>query len=200
MTAASAPGQQPGDRFAVVERLRDGRAVEIRAFRPGDGAALLAAIGNSSVESLRFRFFAVKRHFSAKEIASFMDVDFVRQAALVAVVDSGDGPDIVGAGRYIVVEPGTAEIALALVDAYQGLGIGSALVRHLIALAQGAGLQRLVASVLWDNAPMLAIFRSCGLPLETRNEGEIVHLTLNLGRISVKPVPIDKSNRSESGP
>lgn len=179
MTAPTAAAH-PGTRFSAIERLRDGRTVEIRAFRPGDRAALLAAVQNSSIESIRFRFFVAKRHFSEKEIAAFMDVDFVKQAALVAAIDNGKGPEIVGAGRYIVVEPETAEIALALIDAYQGLGIGGALVRHLIALAQAAGLKRLVASVLWDNAPMLAVFRKCGLPLATRNEGEIVHLTLSL--------------------
>ena len=29
---------------------------------------------------------------------------------------------IVGGGRYIVIQPGQAEVAFAIIDAYQGLG------------------------------------------------------------------------------
>lgn len=199
MIAATAAAEHPQARFSAVERLRDGRAVEIRAFQPGDGAALEAAIQHSSARSLRFRFFAVKRRFSAKEIATFMDVDFVRQVALVAEVARGEHREIVGAGRYVLIRPGTAEVALALVDAYQGLGIGGALVRHLIAFARAAGLKRLVADVLSDNAPMLAVFRKCGLRMETRREGEVVHVTLDLGA-AVDSLPINLNPRSESRP
>ena len=198
MSAATAAEHKQA-RFSAVERLRDGRAVEIRAFRPSDRAALAAAIHHSSARSLRFRFFAVKRHFSAKEIASFTDVDFVRQVALVAEVDNGDSREIVGAGRYVLAQPGTAEVALALIDAYQGLGIGRALVRHLIAFARAAGLKRLVADVLSDNAPMLAVFRKCGLRMEKRHEGEVVHVTLDLGT-AADSLSVNQNMRSESRP
>ena len=46
------------------------------------------------------------------------------------------------------VEPGRAEIAFALVDEYQGQGIGATLMRHLAALARDAGLRELIAEVL----------------------------------------------------
>jgi GNAT superfamily N-acetyltransferase len=67
---------------------------------------------------------------------------------------------IVGGGRYIVAKPGAAEVAFAVVDDYQGQGIGSILMRHLVAIARRAGLAELVADVLPENRQMLTFSRS----------------------------------------
>jgi GNAT superfamily N-acetyltransferase len=67
-----------------------------------------------------------------------VNVDFTDHVALVAVVKEGGRRMIIGGGRYIVVRPGTAELAFAVVDKYQGRGIGAALMRHLAALARDA--------------------------------------------------------------
>jgi len=75
----------------------------------------------------------------------FSNIDFVNHVALVVVAEEGGAPHIVGGGRYIVVEPGRAEIAFALIDEYQGQGIGAALMRHLAAIARKAGLKELIA-------------------------------------------------------
>jgi GNAT superfamily N-acetyltransferase len=169
-------------RFSTTEPLRDGRTALIRAFRAGDRAGLMVAVGRrSSDRSLRSRFFTIRRQFSDKEIDAFMNVDFVRQVVLVAVVEEASGPTIIGAGRYIVEGAGSAEIALAVIDDYQGQGIGRALVRHLITIARYAGLEALTAHVLSENAAMLRVFRTCGLPLEVQHDRDVLHLTLALG-------------------
>src|SRR4051812_2792767 len=62
--------------YSVRERLRDGTPVEVRALRPEDESDMLAALDQTSAQSLQRRFFAMKRHFSDKERAFFMHVDF----------------------------------------------------------------------------------------------------------------------------
>jgi RimJ/RimL family protein N-acetyltransferase len=153
---------------------------EIRALRPDDRADLSAAVGRVSDQSLYRRFFGVKRHFSEQEIAFFLNVDFVNHVALVAVVEEGARSVIVGGARYIVVQPGQAEVAFAIVDEYQGQGIGAALMRHLAAIARRAGLEKLIAEVLPDNIAMLKVFQKSGLSTGTRYEGGVVHVTLRL--------------------
>ena len=87
---------------------------------------------------------------------------------------------IVGGGRYIVVEPEKAEVAFAVVDQYQGQGIGAALLHHLAAIARSAGLQELIAEVLSDNTPMLKVFEKGGFGLGMKREPGVVHVTLRL--------------------
>jgi RimJ/RimL family protein N-acetyltransferase len=167
-------------KYSEVEALRDGRRVEIRALRPEDRDDLVAAVGRIGTDSLYRRFFAVKREFSEKETQFFVNVDFVNQVALIAVVEEDGKPAIAGGGRYIVVSPGQAEVAFAVVDKYHGQGIGTMLMRHLVAIARRAGLRELIADVLPDNRQMLKVFEKSGLRSSTRRESGSVHVTLQL--------------------
>ena len=166
--------------YSATETLRDGRTVEIRAQRSQDREGMHAAIARSSSGSLYRRFFAVRREFSEKETDYFLDIDFVNHVALVAVANDAGQPTIVGGGRYVVVQPGQAEVAFAIIDAYQGLGIGSALMRHLATLGREAGLREFIAEVLSENVPMLNVFERSGLAMSTeaRRDGHARHSPL----------------------
>jgi ribosomal protein S18 acetylase RimI-like enzyme len=76
--------------------------------------------------------------------------------------------------------PGKPEVAFVVVDEYQGRGIGRALIRHLTRIARAARLRTLVAEVLPENTPMLQLFKTSGLPLSTRREGQVVHVKICL--------------------
>jgi len=167
------------DEYSVLELLRDGRLIRVRSLKPADRQALVAAVNRTSAQSLYRRFFAPKRSFTEREVAFFLNVDFVSHVALVAVLEDGERP-VVGGGRYVVVRPGKAEVAFVVVDQYQGLGIGATLMRHLIAIAHEAGIKELIAEVLPDNHAMLKIFRKTGLPYTTRCEPQVVHVALQL--------------------
>ena len=98
--------------YTATERLRDGRACEIRALKPNDEADLLTAVGRIGAQSLYRRFMGAKRGFSDKERAFFLNVDFVNHVALVAVVKEGDRASIVAGGRYIVEKAGNGRSRL----------------------------------------------------------------------------------------
>ncbi|MBR0827586.1 GNAT family N-acetyltransferase [Bradyrhizobium manausense] len=166
--------------YAKQELLRDGTPVDIRSLRPADEGDMLAALERTSSQSLQRRFFAMKRHFSDKERAYFMNVDFKSHVALVVVAEDAGRQIIVGGGRYVVVEPGQAEMAFVVIDAWQGRGIGSLLMRHLIEIARGAGLHELTAEVLPENASMLSVFGKFGFKPAARRDPQTVHLALKL--------------------
>jgi GNAT superfamily N-acetyltransferase len=166
--------------YSKIESLRSGQRVEIRALKPDDRDALVAAVGRTSAQSLYRRFLGAKRDFSEREIAFFMHPDFVDHVALVAVVEEGGQPSLVAGARYVVVQPGRAEVAFAVIDQHQGQGIGAALMRHLVEIARAAGLRELIAEVLSDNAPMLKVLERSGFPMTTRREGGVAHVVLQL--------------------
>ena len=165
---------RPSRHYVMGDRLRSAHLV------PDDRTEFVAAVDRSSPQSLYRRFFAPKRGFTEEEIAFFLNVDFVNHVALVALVEEGGRPVIVGGGRYIVLQPGRAEVAFVVVDEYQGHGIGAALLHHLVAIARGAGLKELVAEVLHENIAMLRVFQKSGLHLSTKRDSGIVHITLQL--------------------
>jgi RimJ/RimL family protein N-acetyltransferase len=109
-----------------------------------------------------------------------LNVDFVDHVALVAVVDETGRPVIAGGARYIILQPGKAEVAFTVVDQYQGQGLGAALMHHLAAIGRRAGLKELIAEVLPDNVPMLKVFEKSGFPLSMKREPQVVHVALRL--------------------
>jgi GNAT superfamily N-acetyltransferase len=167
-------------KYSAPERLRDGRQIEIRALKPTDEEDMLAAVDRTSAQSLYRRFFGAKRHFSESEKAFFLKVDFVDHVALVAVAEDEGRPRIVGGGRYVVVRPDTAEVAFAVIDEYQGHGIGAALMRHLALLAREARVKEFIAEVLPENIPMLKVFQRSGLGLQTKHRAGVVDVKLKV--------------------
>jgi RimJ/RimL family protein N-acetyltransferase len=170
---------EPSD-YSAVETLRNGERIEIRAVRPRDRDDLIAAVNRTSSESLYRRFFAVRRHFSETEESFYLNVDFVTHVALVALADENGEPIIVGGGRYVVSEPGQAEVAFTVIDKYQGQGVGAALLRHLASIARQAGLRELVAYVLADNRAMLKVFEKSGLKYTAKREAGSIFVSLGL--------------------
>jgi len=167
-------------RYSALETLRNGCVVEIRAIKPEDRDGLLKVVDSASNESFYRRFFSSKRDFSDKEINYFLDVDFVKQVALVVVLKEARRSIIIGGGRYIVYQPGCAELAFGVEDSYQGQGIASAIMRHLIAIARAAGLDELHADVLHGNISMRKVFEKSGLAISITHDQGVIHVTLRL--------------------
>jgi RimJ/RimL family protein N-acetyltransferase len=166
--------------YAAIETLHSGARLEIRAQRSDDRADMLAAVGRLSQQSRSRRFFTPKRQLTEQEVRFFSEINFIDQVALVATIEDGGKWSIVGGGRYVVCKPGTAEVAFAVLDQYQGQGIGAALLRHLASIARGARLESLVAEVLAENIAMLKVCERSGLRLSKRREGDLVHVSLAL--------------------
>jgi RimJ/RimL family protein N-acetyltransferase len=166
--------------YSAIEHLRDGRIVTVRALRPADRNGMLAAIGRTSPGSLQRRFFVPKRGFSESEISFFINIDFENHVALVAQIDEDGRPVVAGGGRYVMVRPGQAELAFVVVDAYQGNGVGTMLLRHLVAIAREAGLEELTAEVLPENAAMLRVFGRFGFHVQAGGDPGVRHLVLQL--------------------
>ena len=166
--------------YAAREILREGSQIEIRPLRPEDEADMLAAIGKTSAQSLQRRFFVMKRHFSDKERAFFMDIDFKDHVAIVARAEEAGRNVVVGGGRYIVFEPGRAEMAFVVIDTWQGRGVGSILMRHLVKIARDGGLKELTAEVLPENKAMIKVFGKFGFSPVARRDPQTVHLVLQL--------------------
>jgi RimJ/RimL family protein N-acetyltransferase len=166
--------------FSAIVPLRNGTQVEIRALRPSDRDAFVDAARRTSDRSLYRRFFGVRREFNDQEVTGFVEVDFIHQVALVAVMHTAAHEAIVAGARYIVVGPGVAEFACTVVDQFQGQGIASALLRQLVQLARAAGITQLIAEVMAENTAMLRVLERSGLRRQMRRESDVVHVTLQL--------------------
>ena len=130
---------------------------KLRSLRPNDRPDLVAAVGRTSDGSLYRRFFGLKRSFTDQEAAFFVNVDFINHVALLRY-STEEGPSVSGGGRYIVIQPGQAEVAFVVVDECQGRGTWI-LMRHLTSIARTAGVRTFIAEVLPENLPCYSCSR-----------------------------------------
>lgn len=168
------------EHYLETERLKDGREIRIRAQRPDDREGFREAFARVSTQTVYHRFFAAKRHFSVEEEHHFLDIDYVSQVALIAETVEHGHRSLIGSCRYIVTDPGRAEVSFMVIDEYQGLGIGGLLFDHLARIARQAGLKEFVAEVLADNRAMLRVFERSGLISQERRDGTVVDITMPL--------------------
>ena len=169
--------------FAVAETLRDGTAVTIRALRADDRERMAAALPGPAPESIYTRLFSYRSELTEAALDRIMRFDPDREVALVVTVGRAPDEVVVGGGRYVVTDPGAhaAEVAFMVEEDFHGRGIAGRVLRHLAALARERGIASLEAEVLVGNKSMLAVFARSELPMTTRPEDGIVHVTLALG-------------------
>ncbi|MDX6412926.1 MAG: hypothetical protein QOH23_336 [Gaiellaceae bacterium] len=138
--------------------LRDGSTMRFRAPLKGDSRALLEFFEGLSDQSLYRRFHG---HPSVDDhlVAPILDPDWVERGALVGTV----GNEIVALAGYVRLRAaGSAEVAFAVADEYQGRGIATRLLERLAALAASVEIDEFVAEVMPENMQMLGVFTDAG--------------------------------------
>jgi GNAT superfamily N-acetyltransferase len=145
-----------GGREAVG--LRDGSTLLVRPIRPDDKQAIAAGFERMSPASRYRRFFAPLRKLSEDDLRYLTEVDHHHHEALIGFDAATREP--VGVARYIrSVEPTEAEVAVTVVDDWQGRGAASVLLERLVRRAREAGIEHFIAIVLPDNADAIELFR-----------------------------------------
>jgi ribosomal protein S18 acetylase RimI-like enzyme len=166
------------------ETLKNGMQVTFRAIMPDDKHALLAAFKELEARSIYLRFFGVKKELSQQELKKATEIDFDRTVALVTSLQDEAGEKIIGGGRYIAFgdadPPDRAEVAFAVEEDYQGLGIASIMLRHLAGIAKQKGIEQFYAEVLPENKGMLAVFSRSGFPHKREYVDGLAHVVLSL--------------------
>ena len=150
-------------RPARGERTDGDRWVSIRPIERTDGPGLSDFYAGLSAESRRRRFLGsgcpdvveLARAFTARDGEGFV--------AILAERGPNDGA-IVGHATLQPDGRGAAEVAFAVADELQGMGIGHRLMEAVLAAARSAGLRRLSASMFADNAAMGRLLR--GVPAD----------------------------------
>jgi GNAT superfamily N-acetyltransferase len=150
--------------------------VEIRPIEPEDKQALRDGFERLSERSRYRRFLAPHGTLSAEELRYFTEVDHHDHEALVALDPAtGEG---VGVARYVRSHehPALAEMAVAVLDDWQGKGVGTRLVTALAKRARSEGIAGFTALLLAENDEMLGLMRELG---------EVQVLEAGLGTVNV---------------
>lgn len=133
----------------------------MRPIRPSDKHNLAEGFAHLSDESRYKRFLTPMSELSKSDLKYLTEVDHHDHEAIVA--ESLDGAPL-GVARYVRTDPASAiaEAAVAVVDDWQGRGLGTALLQHLAERARAEGIDHFTAIMLASNREMLALCKELG--------------------------------------
>jgi RimJ/RimL family protein N-acetyltransferase len=137
--------------------LRDGTELVVRPLRPRERHVVEAVFAGLGEESRRRRFGIAIPRLRPREIDRLSDVD---DAHVALVAEAGGRP--IAIARFFREGDDAAELALEVVDAWHGRGVGGALIELLGTRARQAGVRTLRATVRSDNRAMLTLLRRLG--------------------------------------
>jgi acetyltransferase len=172
--SAAAPGG--AEHFAIrpypaqlSERVDwQGRPLTLRPIRPEDEAQHLAFLGRLDPEDVRMRIFYSRRSIEHSELARLTQIDFEREMAFIATTEKPEGGEETLAVARAIADPDNidAEFGIVVRSDLKGGGLGELLLNKLIAYLRQRGTQRLVATVLVENARMLELARELGFEFD----------------------------------
>jgi RimJ/RimL family protein N-acetyltransferase len=166
---------RPHRRVLRHMQLPGGGRISVRPVRSEDAHEFARAYTRLSATSRQRRYFSVAPVLPPAELRQLTSVDQDEHVALVAI--GADGREILGSARYIRVpfRPRAAEMAIEVIDDWQGRGVGQALLDALGAHAHARGIDHFMAIVSPENAPMQHIMKQAGASLEVV-DGELEYL------------------------
>ncbi|MEW5962397.1 MAG: GNAT family N-acetyltransferase [Pseudomonadota bacterium] len=153
--------------------------VSIRPIRPEDARLYDAFLARVTSSDMRLRFFSALKRLPSKLLARLTQIDYAREIAFVAVSAAGE---LLGVSRFMADPDYTrAEFGVLVRSDLKGRGLGSALMRRLVAYARAEQLRELYGSVLAENTTMLQVARELGFEVGSDpEEPSIRAVTLQL--------------------
>lgn len=183
------PPDYPGE-LTEQAFLDDGTPTVFRAIRPDDEERLERLFYRLSPQSLYLRFFTPMPRPNHAIIQRLVTVDYVDRLALVAVIDD----EVVGVARYdrlaatapsaLNVDPGEAEAAVIVEDAWQRHGIATRLLWRLTAAAAARGITTFTGTILASNRTMLGLLSVLGSGVEVELSGSEYLVKLRLAGVN----------------
>jgi len=172
-----------------IASARDGTRLLIRAVAPERKERFAEALAGLSERSRYLRFAQPLQRFTEDQLHYLTEIDYHDHMAWAAVALDAPGAPGVAVARYIRRQDDarSAEVAVAVIDAYQGRGIGPLLLGALAETAIANGIERFEGDILAHNETMLRVARRMGVTVIEVADG-VVHFEAPLPLVQAAAV------------
>jgi RimJ/RimL family protein N-acetyltransferase len=185
-------------RYVFMDQIAPERAYprqhEKRISLPGDPPILLRPVRVTDEAKLSELFYSLSdatvykrwhqglERMPHRDILRYLAVDYARHMGVVVETQPpGEEPQLVGMGSYHT-DPATdyAELAFVVRDDWQGRGLGTELMRHLIDIARQNGIAGFTAEILAENRAMRHVLHKSGLEIQSTLSDGVYSLKMDL--------------------
>ncbi|MFQ5979566.1 MAG: GNAT family N-acetyltransferase [Candidatus Heimdallarchaeota archaeon] len=163
------PGTLYPEECEISHSFEEVGSIFFRPIKPTDESLLKELYYSASVESLQRRFFGGLRFFPHEALMPQVIVDYEEEMAIIGLLGPHGHEQACSLGQYFLDRAsGLAEVAFVVRDDYQGHGIGTFMLNHLIMVAKSRGIKGFIAEVLPENKAMMAVFHKSGYEVIAR--------------------------------
>ena len=154
-----------------------GQEVTIRPIKPVDERRIQEHFYNLEKDDVIARFFHEKTSFLRDDIEDILQIDYVHDLTVVAIVGEFGFGKIVGVGEYLL-DPARnlAEVAFSISREFQGKGMGKILINKLAEAARENGIAGLMAYTSPENQGMVQLFKTLPYKVKTAFDEDMIVL------------------------
>ncbi|OGP51390.1 MAG: acetyl-CoA hydrolase [Deltaproteobacteria bacterium RBG_13_43_22] len=163
-----------------MEEMADiqGQPVFFRPAKPVDERLIQEHFYNMDREDVAARFLQEKLIFSRKDLSDMIQVDYVNEMAMVAVIGELGFEKVIGVGGYfLILAQNIVEAAFSVLKPWQKKGIGTVLLKKLAKAAQDQGVVGFFVYTQPQNQGMIRLFRKLPNPVTTTYEEDMLLLS-----------------------
>lgn len=160
------------------EKLRDGTTVLIRPITDADIDVERRFIERLSPQSRRYRFLGEIATPSPALLDRLTHPDPAHDAAFIALIADGAEKREIGVARFCADrDEHNCECAVAVADDWQGNGLATLLMRHLIEVARQRGFEHMYSIDARDNENMRSLAEFFGFERkpDPRDSTQVLH-------------------------
>jgi acetyltransferase len=151
----------------------NGTRIFIRPIKPEDAPLFMDLFNVLSPTSIYYRFFGELKDLSPQMLARFTQIDYDREISLVALDDDPATARIIGDP-----DGNEGQFAVLVGDPWQGMGIGSNLLKKCLLIAERRGIQSVRGLVLKKNTYMLAMGKKLGFNMKKKPDSKEYELVI----------------------
>lgn len=161
----------------------DGQELTIRPAKPVDERRIQEHLYNLDKNDVVARFFHEKSSFGRDDVEGILQIDYIKDLTLLALVGEFGFGQVVGVGEYLL-DPATniAEVAFSVSRGFQGKGLGKIFLKKLSEAARENGISGLIAYTSPKNYGMISLFKTLPYEVKTTFEGDFVAMSCSFDR------------------
>ena len=158
------------ERYITGRTAKNGEQFLLRPVRISDEDILKDFFYSLSDNSMKRRFISTRLDMHHERLQDFVVIDYTTEIIILAVREMEDEVEtVIGLCEYrLDGSTNYGEVAFAVRDDHQGMGIGSMMLNYITQLAVKEGLNGFTAEVLLENTPMMRLFEKMDFMLDKR--------------------------------
>ncbi len=165
--------------IATTHTFKHNVTVYFRAIKPSDEDEMRRLFYRFSDQTVYYRYFSPIKMMPHMKMQEYVNIDYKRIMSIVGIIEESGAEHIIAEARYVRLKDSNfADVAFIVEEKYQGMGIGTFLLKTLTKIARKNGIDGFTADVITDNKPMLNVFEKSEFPMRAVVNTGVYELTI----------------------